>query len=133
MAVSGEAFVTETNRRLETLETAVATQPDGSVTLNLLTSVDARVKAIEDKINSMVTSDTLEVILDAKLSMLKFMNDKKQSGDFHRKPILESKAVSDVDKLTDAKSYRPFNRKLKNAMEQVRPYARKAMEMLEII
>ena len=82
MAVSGEAFVTETNRRLETLETAVAAQPDGNITLNLLTSVDARVKAIEDKINSMVTSDTLEVILDAKLSTLKFMNDKKQSGNF---------------------------------------------------
>ena len=67
MAVSGEAFVTETNRRLETLETAVATQPDGNVTLNLLTSVETRVKAIEDKINSMVTSDTLEIILDAKI------------------------------------------------------------------
>ena len=55
MAASGEALVTETNRWLETLESAVATQPDGNVTLNLLTSVDARVKAIENKINSMVT------------------------------------------------------------------------------
>jgi len=80
-----------------------------------------------------VTSDTLELILDAKLNTLKFMSDKKQSGDFHRKPILESNAVGDVDRLTDAKSYRPFNRKLKNAMEQTRPYARKAMEMLETI
>ena len=133
MAASGEAFVTETNRRLETLESAVATQPDGNVTLNLMTSVEVRVKQIEDKILSMVTSDTLELILDAKLNTLKFMSDKKQSGDFHRKPILESNAVGDVDKLTDAKSYRPFNRKLKNAMEQTRPYARKAMEMLETI
>ena len=133
MAVSGEAFVTETNRRLETLETAVAAQPDGNVTLNLVKTVEARVKAIEDSISKMVTPDKLDLILEAKLTTLKFMNDKKQSGDFHRKPILESKAVSDVDKLTDAKSYRPFNRKLKNAMEQVRPYARKAMEMLETI
>ena len=133
MAVSGEAFVTETNRRLETLETAVAARPDGNVTLNLLTSVEARVKAIEDKINSMVTSDTLELILEAKMTTMMFMSDEKQFGDFHRKPILESKAVIDVDKLPDAKSYRPFNRKLKNAMEQVRPYARKAMEMVETI
>ena len=133
MAASGEAFVTETNRRLETLESGVATQPDGNVTLNLMTSVEVRVKQIEDKILSMVTSDTMELILDAKLNTLKFMSDKKQSGDFHRKPILESNAVSDVDRLTDAKSYRPFNRKLKNAMEQTRPYARKAMEMLETI
>ena len=133
VGASGEAFVSETNRRLETLETAVAAQPDGNQTLSLVKTVEERVKAIEDKLKNMVTSDTFEVILDAKLSTLKFMNDKKQSGDFHRKPILESKAVSDVDKLTDAKSYRPFNRKLKNAMEQVRPYARKAMEMLETI
>ena len=132
MAVaSGEAFVSETNRRLETLETAVAAQPDGNQTLSLVKTVEERVKAIEDKLKNMVTSDTFEVILDAKLSTLKFMNDKKQSGDFYRKPILESKAVSDVDKLSDAKSYRPFNRKLKNAMEQIRPYARKAMEMME--
>ena len=108
---SGEAFVAETNRRLEFIESAVAAQPDGHGTVNLLTSVETRVKAIEDRINSMVTSDTLEVILDAKLNTLKFMSDKKQSGDFHRKPILESKAVSDLDKLSDAKSYRPFSLK----------------------
>ena len=130
MTATGEAFVAETNRRLEGMESAVATQPDGNVTVNRLTNVETMVKAIEDRISNMVTSDTLEIILNAKLSTMQFMSDKKQSGDFHRKPILESKAVSDVDKLTDAKSYRPFNRKLKNAMEQVRPYARKAMEML---
>ena len=133
MTASGESFVTDTNRRLDVLESTVAAQPDGNVTLNLVTTIEARVKAIEDTISKMVTPDTLDLILEAKLKTVIFMKDKKQSGDFHRKPILESKAVSDVDKLTDAKSYRPFNRKLKNAMEQVRPYARKAMEMLEAI
>ena len=133
MAATGEAFVADTKRRLDVLESAVAAQPDGNVTLNLVNAVEARVKAIEDSISKMMTPDKIDLILEAKLTTLKFMNDKKQSGDFHRKPILESKAVSDVDKLTDAKSYRPFNRKLKNAMEQVRPYARKAMEMLETI
>ena len=59
MAVSGEAFVTETNRRLETLESAVAAQPDGHATVNRLTNVESMVKAIEDRINNMVTSDTL--------------------------------------------------------------------------
>ena len=125
--------MTDTNRRLDVLESAVAAQPDGNVTLNLVKTFEARVKAIEDTISKMVTPDTLDLILEAKLKTVIFMNDKKQSGDFHRKPILESKAVSDVDKLSDAKSYRPFNRKLKNAMEQVRPHARKAMEMLEAI
>ena len=105
MTASGEAFVSETNRRLETLETAVAAQPDGNLTLNLVTTVQAQVKAIEDKINN------LDVIMEAKMMTMTFMGDKKKSSnDFYRKPILESKAVSDVDKLTDAKSYRPFNR-----------------------
>ena len=134
MAVSGETFVLETNRRLETLETAVAAQPDGNVTLNLVKTVEARVKAIEDSISKMMTPDKLDLILEAKLTTLKFMDDKKKSSnDFFKKPILESKAVSDVDKLSDAKSHRPFNRKMKNAMEQTRPYARRAMEMLETI
>ena len=49
------------------------------------------------------------------------------------KPILESKAISEVGKLTDAKSYRPWNRKAKNAIDQIRPTGRKVMEMLESI
>ena len=134
MAASGEAFVTETNRRLETLETAVAAQPDGNQTLNLTTSVEARIKVIEAQIAKSVTNDTIELILQARMKTMMFMSDKKQSSnEFFKKPILESKAVSDVEKLSDAKSYRPFNRKLKNAMEQTRPYARKIMEMLEAV
>ena len=58
MTASGEAFVTDTNRRLDVLESAVAAQPDGNVTLNLVKTVEARVKAIEDSISKMVTPDT---------------------------------------------------------------------------
>ena len=47
--------------------------------------------------------------------------------------MLESKAISEIGKLTDAKSYRPWCRKMKNAIEQTRPYARQAIEMLEAI
>ena len=110
------------------MESAVAAQPDGNMTLNLATSVEARIKIIEDKFNN------LDVIMEAKMKTMTFMNDNtKSSNDFFKKPILERKAVSDIDKMSDAKSYRPFNRKLKNAMEQTRLYARKVMEMLESI
>ena len=65
MAVSGEAFVAETNRRLEIMESAVAAQPDGNITLNLTKSVEARVKAIEEQIGKLVTTDTLDLILES--------------------------------------------------------------------
>ena len=96
----------ETNRRLEIMESAVAAQPDGNMTLNLATSVEARIKIIEDKFDKFVTSETLEFILEAKMKTMIFMSDKmRSSNEFFKKPILESKAVSDVKKLSDAKSY----------------------------
>ena len=73
MTATGEAFVTETNRRLEGMESAVAAQPDGNVTVNRLTNMETMVKAIEDRINNMVTSDTLEIILNAKLSTMQLI------------------------------------------------------------
>ena len=62
----------------------------------------------------------------------------KQQGDRKpyepfKKPILESKAIQDVGQLTDAKSYRNFNRRMRNAMEQTRPWSRAAIELIEKI
>ena len=50
-----------------------------------------------------------------------------------KKPILESKALQDVGQLSDSKSYRNFNRKMRNAMEQTRPWSRAAIEYIEKI
>ena len=39
----------------------------------------------------------------------------RQSHEPFKKPILESKAIQDVGSVTDSKSYRNFNRKMRNA------------------
>ena len=49
----------------------------------------------------------------------------------YHKPILESNAIKEVPALTDAKGYRSWNRKMKNAMEQVRQKSRTTLELLE--
>ena len=47
------------------------------------------------------------------------------------KPILESKATQEVPLLTDAKGYRSWSQKMKNALEQVRRKSRPTPELLE--
>ena len=49
----------------------------------------------------------------------------------HVKPILESKAIQDIGTLTDAKSYRQWNKKRKNALEQTREQSRGMLEVVE--
>ena len=49
----------------------------------------------------------------------------------YTRPILESKAIQDVPGIADAKGYRSWNRKMKNAMEQVRTKARNVLELVE--
>ena len=47
------------------------------------------------------------------------------------KSVLESKAIQELGPVVDAKQYRQWNKKMKNALEQVRPNARKAFEAVE--
>ena len=49
----------------------------------------------------------------------------------YHKPILESNAIKEVPALTNAKGHRSWNRKMKNAMEQVREKSRTTLELLE--
>ena len=75
----------------------------------------------------------IEGMFDAKIRTAMAMSAKPafdgESG--YTRPILESKAIQDVPEITDAKGYRSWNRKMKNAMEQVRPKARNALELVE--
>ena len=54
--------------------------------------------------------------------------EKSQSGS---KPILESKAIQEIGKLNDARSYRHWNKKMKNALEQTRMQSRGTLEAAE--
>ena len=48
-------------------------------------------------------------------------DDRGFQGFEFRKPILESKAINDLPELSEAKTYRDWNQRFKNAMEQIRP------------
>ena len=52
---------------------------------------------------------------------------------FSKWPILESKSVQNLGSVSDSKSYRDWNRKLKNCIEQIRPKSRAVMTYLEQI
>ena len=95
----------------------------------MVVSVQAKIKEIEDKMN------TVSDLTDEKIKTAINVNGSKPRDDNQsfRKPILESKAISDLSKLTDAKMYRQWNRKAKNAIEQTRPNGRQVLEMLELI
>lgn len=52
---------------------------------------------------------------------------------WHRMLILESKSMMDIGQMQDGKTYRILNRKMKNALDQIRPNTRSALEHLETI
>ena len=54
-----------------------------------------------------------------------------QSSDSWWKSILESKAIQEIGPVVDSKQYRQWNKKMKNAIEQSRPKARLALELVE--
>ena len=60
-------------------------------------------------------------------------NPNPEGKRWHRMPILESKSLMDIGQVQDGKTYRVFNRKMKNALDQVRPNTRSALEHLETI
>ena len=96
-----------------------------------MANAEARVVAIETAIAEIranaINQTTMELVVDAKIKTAIQMSDSGGKSQSFYKPILESRAISEVGKLTDAKSYRPWCRKMKNAIEQTRPYARKAI------
>ena len=96
-----------------------------------MANAESRVLAIEAAIASTVSQIITEQIVDAKIKTAIQMSDNGGKSQSFYKPILESRAISEVGKLTDAKSYRPWNRKMKNAVDQIRPKARQVVEMLE--
>ena len=72
--------------------------------------------------------ETVELLIDAKLrTAIQGVQsvEKSHSGS---KPISESKAIQEIGKLNDAKSYRPWNKKMKNALEQTRAQSRGTLE-----
>ena len=104
-----EAAVQEVMRRVTNLETAMTIRgsdgqerPLAQSFVNLEQSVIAQ-------------TDTVQLLIDAKIrsAMVAMQPGEKQSQtkQEYAKPILESKAIQDIGKLTDAKSYRQWNKR----------------------
>ena len=74
----------------------------------------------------------IEALIDSKLKTAIAMS-KPDYKDDNRwfKSILESKAVQDIGPVVDAKQYRQWNKKMKNAVEQTRQQSRSALEAIE--
>ena len=141
-AVSGEAFVQETRDRLSQLEAFMSSNimpDDGRADRGIVPSI----MAIETGLNKLLPAGSvggLDSWVDGKIKtaievmqMVSKTSGTRAPYEPFKKPILESKAIQDVGPLTDGKSYRNFNRKMRNAMEQTRPWSRAAIEYVEKI
>ena len=82
-----------------------------------------------------IQTETVQLLIDAKIRSaiigMQPIERQPQARQEHAKPILESKAIQDIGKLTDAKSYRQWNKKMKNALEQTREQSRGMLEVVE--
>ena len=54
-----------------------------------------------------------------------------QDKDSWYKSVFESKAIQDIGPVVDAKQYRQWNKKMKNAIEQIRPQSRHILDFIE--
>ena len=79
---------------------------------------------------------TLEVegLIDIKLrTVMQFAkgNARDEGGQSWFKSVVESKAVQEIGPVVDAKQYRQWSKKMKNAIDQIRPHSRTALDHVE--
>jgi len=140
----GQQFVEATNNHLHSIEAAIANHvmPDDGRTDRQIQSSVLWMENEVMKLNNRLNVDALNQVIDAKIStafeLLKTVisnqitTDTRSDNRWHRMPVLESKSMIDIGTLEDGKSYRAFNRKMTNAMDQIRPLARESSESLEM-
>ena len=77
-----------------------------------------------------VTLEAIPPLVDEKIKTGVYLKGEGGKGQRRGrdKPILESKEVTDILTVADTKSYMYWDRRLKTAIEQVRPGSRKALE-----
>ena len=114
---------------------------DGRANRNLPESI----VAIEQGCNKYLSKEYMDPYIDSKIKTafeLAVLTQNQTGGSSGYKenptgvrkfPILECKSIANLGTLSDAKTYRSFNRKMKNAMDQVRPASREVLEILDLI
>ena len=77
----------------------------------------------------------VETLIDSKLrTAMQFVKTPQQSDTTGwNRSILESKAIQDLSAVVDSKQYRQWNKKAKNALDQIRPHSRRLLDAVEKI
>ena len=110
-----EAMAQEIRTRVGNLEASMTIRgSDGQERPLAQSSINLEARALQQQQTSS-NMEELERLIDAKLrsaivAMQQTERQPQSKQDF-AKPILESKAIQDVGKVTDAKSYRQWNKK----------------------
>ena len=120
--------------RLGNLEGALILQGNDGNTRSLTQSfIDLETWALPLLNRPPITVETVEMLIDAKIrtAILSLSSSQGPRGETSGKPILESKAIQEIGKLTEAKGYRQWNKKMKNALEQTRRQSRGMLEVVE--
>ena len=79
-----------------------------------------------------IQKSNLSELIDEKLKTALAMskgNDSQQS--WYNKSVLESKAIQDIGTVVDSRQCRQWNKKMKNAIEQIRPQSRHVVDFIE--
>ena len=122
-----EQVLADLAARLDAVESI--TRLDGARPINQAVSdLEAFVRPQVD--NPPVNKQEIDDLLNAKISMAISMRGKGDDYSY-KKSVLEGKALQDVGEVIDAKTYRQWNRKMKNALEQTREESRSALEAIE--
>ena len=73
----------------------------------------------------------LGAIMDEKLKTAMSLTEATPSKDTWWISVLESKAIQEVGPMVDSKQYKQLNKKLKDALEQVRPTPRHTLDAID--
>ena len=89
--------------------------------------IEATMKNIDTRMTNIEVA--VSTIGSAQMSQKEKIEDKQKFW----KEVLESKAMSNIGKLSTPGEYRMWSKKFKNAYEQVRLYARKSLQLLDTV
>ena len=125
----------EVQQRLTNVEASLTIQgTDGQPRSLMQSFIDLETWAYPQLNRPPITAETVEMLIDAKLrtAMLGMQSaERPMQSERPMQPVLESKAIQEIGKLADAKSYRQWNKKMKNAVKQTRAKSRSMLESVE--
>ena len=106
--------------RIDQLEQWVRTQ--GAAPLATKDELQSVIKTLTTKDETNGVIKTLTELINSKPARV---------PDSWGRSVLESKGIQDVAIISDAKGYRQWNKKLKNALDLIRPKSRDKLEVVE--